>query len=420
MKHIIAGVYGYGCQTGNRRTFISELAENGATGMRIFGHLAWEAQQKIFTPFARVMKLERIYEFHFNPPLPGEEYRRDRYYQTDRGVVFRHRAYPGPDIPVYDLGFFDSQYFEIIEELFSLCKEFGLAIWPFELDDNCSDKGNGLVKYWSPYISSPQAHGSSTPGGLFGDEIKKYMKGYWDKILALALQTRVRIAWSIRNEYDYRASVVDEDQAIAWYQDSVNFIKAHDPNAVFIPSSMIYPGSLIFPSPKVFFHMCGSYGLHGCINQSNYERERGNCTIEKFDIELHRDMVYLSGDGGSDGTGLPDFRGRRGISLVEVPWIADKVNEGFAGYEALIRYQGGHAVGDLADFQNKYQGMDIIRELAKRINNWTEPVVPPPVVPLEPPTPPEPEPVPIPVKRLWWYWWFGKNSLWAKFWRWIT
>jgi hypothetical protein len=47
-------------------------------------------------------------------------------------------------------------------------------------------------------------------------------------------------------------------------------------------------------------------------------------------------------------------------------------------------------------------------------DDWVEPPIPPE------PEPPEPEPpAPPPEKKPWWYWWFGKNSLWSKAWRWL-
>jgi hypothetical protein len=109
----------------------------------------------------------------------------------------------------------------------------------------------------------------------------------------------------------------------------------------------------------------------GSLDAYNYEK--ANMLARGLDVEANKARILLSGDGFSNGSDdVVDFKGRRGIGIAEVPQIVDVVSRGFLGYEALIRFQGGHGVGKLSE----YRGIPILNEFAKRLNNWVEPVIP--------------------------------------------
>jgi hypothetical protein len=144
-----------------------------------------------------------------------------------------------------------------------------------------------------------------------------------------------------------------------------------------------------------------------------------------MDITKHTEKLIMSGDGFSTGTGKPDFKGRRGITIQEVPWLCNKVNDAaYAGLEILIRYTKGHANGTYEEFDTSYGGYEIASKCAKMLDlpSWLPPQPPPPENPTDEPKKPIETPSP-PPERLSWFqkclkglkrafrWFFGPNSL---------
>jgi hypothetical protein len=271
-----------------------------------------------------------------------------------------------------------------------------------EVEDWCSLKQGGIDKYWHPYYVSPQAHSTATPGGLYGDALKQYMKKYWARLFQVT--DKYGGVWiSVMNEYDFKQNNPDgtpmdpteeKVKMVQWYRDSRYFFLGYQS----VASAMRYH--------KELAALTNYYSFHGTGNQETYQKEIKLFKDRGFDITVNTERLIPSGDGFSTGTGIVDFKGRRGITTQEVPWLANMVmNRGYAGYEVLVRYKHGHANGTYEEFQDRYGGYDIVREFGNRFGT-----IPPPPTPPEPPAPPEPPPTPPEPEH---------KSIWQRIWEWI-
>ena len=399
---LIVGMYGFWTLTGDWRRHLQELKKNGATGIRIFMAYGWPIQETIYTPFARLKDMAVVDKYQY---IEG---RRWRYFKKGDYVMFRKQDRPGVELPVYDLEVMRDEYFEGVNELLKECTELGLTIL-MEVEDYCSLKLSGVEKYWHPYYVSPQAHSTLTPAGVFGIALKKFMKVYWKRLLdTISPYSGVHV--SVMNEYEFKqhnpdGSAMDPAEEkvrmIEWYRDSRLFFAGYP----VVASAMRYP--------KEIAALCNFYSPHGIGDKDSLDFEVKKFRGQGLDITQNTERLILSGDGFSTGSGVPDLKGRRGITTKEVPAIAKMMlNGGYAGYEMLIRNKRGHSRGAHEDFQAMYGGYDVVRAFGERFGT----IPPPPKPPEPPPTPPAP-PKPPETKRPWWHWLFGKNSIWAKFWK---
>jgi len=389
-KMLFAGQYGWWNLTGDWKKHLLQLKRIGVTGIRIFGQFSWPEGRGTYTPFQRITNIKRIDDFLWVAPPPGDQPRRERYFEKDGYVWFKHRQYPNVIFPVYDLAVVRAEYMLKLEELCLYLKSIDMTlIW--EMEDWCSLKHGGVEKYRHPYFVSPQAHSSATPGGLFGESLRKYMKLYWNAVIEVFELTDVNVILSVMNEYDFHApkqglDPIDEKaEMLGWYDDSISIMSKDDLSMGFIGSAGRYQADV--------FDLCDMYSPHGIGNAKSYDDKKKHNLSNGLDITKDTGNLLLSGDGFSTGTGRPDFKGRRGITLNEVPWISHTVNNlGYLGYEALIRYSKGHANGTFEDFDREYAGYAICGALAKNLGlpTWEPPITPPapPPKPIEPIKPP--------------------------------
>ena len=387
MKKLFVAMYGHFCRTGDWKAHYQKCKDNGATGVRVFGQIAWPEGRGTWTPFERITTIERIRQFEYLPPR-GEDY------VMHDGLPCWHRAkWPNVYLPVYDLEVFRPEYFERAQEFIEFCHEIGLEVF-WELEDWCSLKHDTPEKYRHAYYVSPQAYSATTtPGGLFGLDPEKgiirFMVPFWKRALALKPDYV-----SVMNEFGFAGHKSDGNSpeewkalSLGWYANAIKVIKGEGPFPLIGSSTHAYVSY-----PRQIMGLCDNYSVHGCINNDSFERELGDLQRLGLDWRANAHKIIPSGDGGDRGTGIPDFRDRRGITLVEVPEICEQIERyGFPGYEILIRHTYGHAVGTFEEFGDVHNGYAIVREFAKRLNGWTEPIVPP-----EPPEPPEPPQPPIP------------------------
>ena len=401
---LLVGMYGFFSLAGDWRKHLQKLRENGVTGIRIFCQYAWSRQNVTYTPFARLKDMKKVDRYAY---LPG---RRERYIQQGEWVMFRKQSDPKTMLPVYDLDVLRDEYFERLTDVLSHAEQLGLTVL-LEVEDWCSLKGAGIDKYWHPYYVSPQAHSTATPEGLFGDALKKYMKNYWENLLNIT-DDYPCVQISVMNEYDFHKKNVtgaaEKTAMLVWYWDSRRFFGEYST----VASAMRYHGEI--------GGMCDYYSPHGIGNKESCDREVNQFKKAGYDFPAIPGRTILSGDGFSAGTGIVDFKGRRGITLKEVPEIAEVIlRNKYVGYEVLIRYKHGHARGTFEEFQDRYGGYDIVRAFGERFGTIPPPLTPTPPPPLPTP-PPLPEP-PKPVKHSIWHtivrWLFGPNSLWAKIFR---
>ena len=71
----------------------------------------------------------------------------------------------------------------------------------------------------------------------------------------------------------------------------------------------------------------GMYSIHGIVRPDKIP-----------DSEYPHDIILISGDGGFDGSGAADAKGRRGLGAADAPAFAQKILDmGYAGIEYMPR-----------------------------------------------------------------------------------
>ena len=418
-KILAVGHYGWWSLAGDWKTHLTMLRKCGVNALRIFGQYSWPQGRGTHTPFAVLTSMDLVNSLPWNPPLPNEEYRKDRYFYQDGRVWFRHRQLPNVILPVYDLSMLSFVYFDFVYDLGKYMAGLDMTLI-YEVEDWCSLKHPNPDKYRHPYHVSPQAHSAITPGGLYGDALFQFMTPYWSKLIQALDASGVNFYLSIMNEYD-NPWVESSYDYMSWYVKAKNFMVKQYSGVQFIASAMGHFNK--------FLTLGNTYwSQHGVGNADSYGHELWLADRWGLNLEGVAQLTLLSGDGFSSGTAGPDFKGRKGISIQEVPEICRIVNDkGYLGYEALIRYYGSHADGTYEDFDSLYNGYEIMTKFSDLLGTYKRPIPKPPAPPppappappIEPPAPPELE-ISEFQKFLKWLgavlrWLFGKNSLIQKF-----
>lgn len=185
-------------------------------------------------------------------------------------------------------------------------------------EDYCSLKMGGNDKYKNPFIGSEEAMGPSTPDGVWGEAMKPYHLALFRKLIEEAKRVGVKFTFEVMNEYD--AKDWPDDFMIAWHQWAVEecfVLGAH----VIIASAM--------RNMKDIREQVDIYSAHGFVRPEK---------IDDFYLKYGRQGFLISGDGGFDGGGRCDKKGRRGSSKGQARLIAQKIYQyGYMGHERFDR-----------------------------------------------------------------------------------
>jgi hypothetical protein len=211
----------------------------------------------------------------------------------------------------------------------------GLAL-EVDLDDFCSLKSGGIEKYRHPYICSIQALSTSTPGGVWGDALWPYIRAIWKREIRALRRTKVKLyAWSM-NEGD--ALDHPDEFMLRWFERAADTLRKYRVKKKRMIASAMRNWEAIAD-------MAGYYSMHGIVRPEKV-----------LDYGYPHRKIIISGDGGFDGEGKPDEKGRRGVSVEHAKLIAEKIIEmGYGGAEVLDRglYRKNNDRAMLEDYDNK-------------------------------------------------------------------
>jgi hypothetical protein len=312
---------------GNWQKFIDKIAKYRANYTRIFLLWTWQDGWK-FTPFQVI------------------------------GFIYGN--------PYFDLSKWNVKYWEKFLKIINYIKNRLESIY-IVLHCYPSLKKSGWQKYLHPFVNSIQA--DRLPGGVWGERMKKWHLRYFTRVIHELQRLKANFYIEVMNEYD--AKDWDDDYMVSWHQWAVNEIMT-----LGVPKEKIIASSM--RNPKEIASQIGIYSVHGIVRPEKIPPQ--------FDIAPNH-KILISGDGGFDGRGRTDWKGRRGASINQMREIGKKIMKyNYVGYEYFDRgIEGKKAIKNKKLIAN----VDLfdpkpLKAIAEILNPKPEPK----------PIPPEPEPIP--------------------------
>ncbi len=241
----------------------------------------------------------------------------------------------GDTFPLYKLTKnWNMEYFKKLRLILNELKKRNIRPWISIHDIRLRDKKG---KYWHPFYCSDEALGPTTPGGVWGEPNKPWgMFPYhrnWIKVLAQKVYSVYNDpVWEICNEFNTPP-----------FQGDNHMIEAH--------------GRLTDELDKSSFVMPEKWtsGITGCYRNAHSYSAHGIVRPEKVKPVpgIPIGATIISGDGGSDGDGRADKKGRKGASPAQCTAIMKRIKDlGMVGYEVLDRglWKKDYDVSNLDDF----------------------------------------------------------------------
>jgi hypothetical protein len=301
-KCLFVSAYDLFTATGDKEKFIKAVAETGATGFRIFYQYSWNGN--IASPYPKVATWKAGYA-------------------------------DAPDLAFYDQGDatwagakWDSAYWDEFIRIHILIKKYGMEVYGV-IHDNCSFKMAGWQKYEYPFLSS-------SPDRAFNDpEYNKYPGGFWamredqggrETVQILHELYIIKIVNTLNDiGVKYRLEFINEDSIQGW--DDTYVGKYYKWLQGFFASRGVAKDRLIACGREAGIPYIGLYSIHGIVRP------------DKIPNSPHpHEMILISGDGGFDGNGAADARGRKGLGVNDAESFAQKILDmGYAGAEVLCR-----------------------------------------------------------------------------------
>jgi hypothetical protein len=263
-------------------------------------------------------------------------------------------GYSGPaDLPFYDLTREDPAYWARLRLILGELKRAGL--WADLSLTTCPP--GGREKYYHPFLSSIQKRNPDVP-----DEPSKLTDGYWgnpdkpesatlliwhrrfaERVIQVAREVGVRFRVEIGNELWWQST---PPTANDWPRDfGPKWVKWY----IGVLTDAGVPLSDIFISvmqPNVrdeIADMVGFYANHGAVLPAQVTDETW----------IAHARLAWSGDGGFNGTGDADAKGRRGLGESDAAALAGRIRAlGYPGYEYMSRrlWQANNYLLDLDAF----------------------------------------------------------------------
>jgi len=284
---------------GDLEAFFETCSKNGATDLRMIFSYAWKYNSS--TLFKELCKWTAGYK-------------------------------DNPSLPFYDLEQKNEPCWDRLKLILMWLEKYGMGL---SGDFHCffsikQDKPAPWAKYYYPWLGNIQRHTNprsevpKIPDGFwsFHPEWLRLQKNYVKSIVELVSQYKVDATYRVMNEYDVIGWADQPERAINWYGWFTHImLKAGIPKEKMIASNPIHPKQIM------------DEGLAQYLSLHGYARMK---KIETFGVDPSQ--VILSGDGGFDGKGDADARGRRGLGIEDAKLLAEQINKcGYAGYEYLSR-----------------------------------------------------------------------------------
>ena len=299
---------------GNWRGWLGQIAEEGANGCRIFVLQTWGQKYRMdpFQPY----------------PVIGTWCRPD----IDKNFPLFQLRKEGK--PLWNPEWW-AKYRQMLEEFKFLDLRIDIVG-----DDYCSLKKGKKDKYNHPYYCSLEAleeFDPPTPGGVWGKAMKKYRVDLYKRLIQEAIDVGVDFTFEVMNEYD--AKDWDDDFMVKWHEWAVG--QSRNLGAEIIIASAMRNKKRIKEKVDI-------YSQHGVVKPSKVDKIHDEWGDERD--------ILISGDGGFDGNGTADKKGRRGASPEQMRGIARKIYDyGYEGYEYFDRglYKRNNNRANLNDFDDK-------------------------------------------------------------------
>ncbi len=313
-KIISSGCYDLLTADGDWRAFLKKIDDIGANGFRFFAIQCFGQKDRLkpFQPY----------------PVVGTWKHPD----TNKTFpLFQLRDQDNKN-PIWNEDWWD-KYKAILKE----AKAAGLTA--HLVADTYTDLKKGKdEKYNHPWYCSKEAlkdYPPPTPGGVWGEAMKKYHVDLWKRMIKEARDIGTDFTFEISNEYD--AKDWDDEFMISWHKWAVEEVKKIYPKIIIIASAS---RNALEIKKQVDIYSC-----HGYVRPEKIDQVK-----EKWGEEKE---LLVSGDGGFDGDGPADKNGRKGASPEQMRGIAQKFYEyDYAGYEYFDRglYQKNNDRANLDDF----------------------------------------------------------------------
>ncbi len=193
-------------------------------------------------------------------------------------------------------------------------------------------------KYYHPWYCSIEALNEfwpPTPGGVWGQAMKKYKADFLKRLIEEAIEIGVKFTIEPVNEFD--AKEYNDEFMINYHQWLVNKVREYGAETIIASAGR---------NAKKIARQVDIYSCHGIVRP-----EKIDLVKEKW---RNRKRLLISGDGGFDGHGPADAKGRRGASSKEMRGIARKIVEyNYKGYEYFDRalYKRDNDKANLDDFK---------------------------------------------------------------------
>ncbi len=226
-------------------------------------------------------------------------------------------------------------YWDILGEM----KRLGLTAH-IVAHDYSSLKKDKHEKYYHPFRCSDEAF--ATRGGVWGEARKPYHAQFFRRLIKDARQVGVDFTFEIMNEYD--AKDWPDEHMLAWHQWAVKKARGFGAKTI-IASAMRNHRAIKENGNDKDIEI---YSQHGIVRP-----EKVDDAYDKWEEEKG---ILISGDGGFDGDGTADAKGRQGASPNQMRGIAKKIyGYGYEGYEYFDRglYKRNNSRANLNDFDDK-------------------------------------------------------------------
>ncbi len=242
----------------------------------------------------------------------------------------------GDTFPMYKLTKnWNTEYFKKLMLILNELKKREIRPWISIHDIRLRDKHG---KYWHPFYCSEEALGPNTPGGVWGEPNKPWgMFPYhrnWINVLAKKVYSVIdNPAWEICNEFNSPAFQSDEYMLEAYWK--LDDVLTHVPVSPFDT----WGSGITFQDPDLTRY----YSAHGVVTPDKVQPVTGT----------RNKALIISGDGGGDGDGRADKKGKKGASPAQCTAIMKRIKAlGMVGYEVLDRglWKSDNDVSNLDDF----------------------------------------------------------------------
>jgi len=298
-KSVICSCYDLMTADGDWEKWLEKIAHIGANGTRFFA-LQCFGQKDFMNPF-------QPFEI-----IPGKI----------------HRGFPVFDLLKWNPDWW-KKYRQILRKMKSLNLEADIV------GETYTDlKKTGDEKYKHPFYNSIQAF--ATPGGVWGEPMKRFRRRLYHRLIKTALRIGVPFRFEGMNEYDAKAW--DDKYMIEYHKWMVDEIRKSGAKVVIASAMRNY---------EAIKEQVDFYSIHGCVTPKSIDG-----AYKRYGSKGY----IISGDGGFDGHGPRDAKGRRGASPKEMRGIVRKMYKyGYVELEYFDRglYRQNNDRANLDDFHIK-------------------------------------------------------------------